>query len=466
MAKVDISKLMKKAEEALNRRNYGLAIFSYSKALSLQPENIDARIKLRATQSRAANESGGGSFVKALVPYLKSIILATLGKKEQAMIACENAITCAPDNISLLKQLATCAEDAEFIEVAAWQRQEIADKHDREDIDNLWALGKLYEDLGRGSEAVSTYERIQEIDPKADVGQEIRNASALMTSDTYADAFAQGSHEIVKDSEEAEHLELVSGTMKTDEQRNKAINYILAHDAKDRPDDHRVYIQLGDIFYNLDDFETGYKEASKYFNKALELNPTDSNVRDKLGDLEIKKVRMDLLALQNRLKANPNDQEAKSAYQQKNRDRVVFEIKEYERRVKEQPLKALFHYKLGELYYQTKNYDGAIGELQLAGKDPKYKITALTILGRSFHAMEQYDMAINQYQNAVKGQELFDKIRDPMYYEAMAFEAKGDAESLKKSLELYTKIYQTEINFKDVKAKVPELQKKIKELVG
>ena len=466
MARVDISKLMKRADEALNRRNYGLAIFNYIQALSLQPENIDARGKLRATQTRAVNEAGKGNLAKGTFLYLKALILNTIGKHEQAMIACEHSLTCGPDSVRVMALLARSAERQELLEVAAWQRQEIADKYEQEDIDNLWELGELYESMGRGADAVRCYETIAEIDPDEDIGPAIRNASALMTSDTFATAVEKGSHEIIKDRDEAEFLELDAGKLKTDEQRGRAIKYLLENEVQARPDDHRIYIRLGDICYDLDDWAKGYVEAKKHYLKAQEMNATDSSVRDKLGDLEIKKIRVDLRELQAKVKATPKDKALRKKYNEQNKARIAFEVKEFQRRVKDQPLKAIFHYRLGELYFQTKNFDGAISELQQAGKDPKFKIAALTTLGRSFHAMEQYDMAIGQFEEAMKGQELFEKIRDPLYFEAQTHEAKGDLESIKIALAKYTQIYQTDINYKDVKAKVPELQKKVKEAGG
>jgi ribosomal protein S21 len=77
---------------------------------------------------------------------------------------------------------------------------------------------------------------------------------------------------------------------------------------------------------------------------------------------------------------------------------------------------------------------------------------------------DQIDLAIQQFQKAREGQELFIKIRDPLYFEAQAQEKKGDRESLQKSLEIYEEIYETDINFRDVKNKMPELQKRLKEM--
>lgn len=467
MAKMDISKLMQRAEEAMNRRNYGLAIFSLINAVSLQPDNIDARMKLRATQTRAATENGT-STLKALLGLIKAKVQTMMGKHEQAIIACENALTANPTHAGLMRLLADNAEQMGFWEAAAWQRKEIADKHAQEDTTNLHKLAVVLDKhLGRGDEALKCYDRIQEINPNIDLDQDIRDLQARMTSDVYAKGVSGGSHSMLHDEEEAEVLEMRQGRMKTDEQRQQVIAYILEHDAKERPDDHRVFIELGDICYDMDDWATGYVEAKKFYTKAGEINSTDSVVDDKLGDLEIKKIRVELMAAKNRCQENPDDAEAKAAYQDLARKRLEYEIAEYERRVKDQPLKDVFHYHLGELYFQAKRYDEAISELQQAAKGPKYKITALTMLGRSFHAMGQFEMAVTQFQRARAGEEIFDKIKESIYFEAVTQEARGDegsnVEAWQEALKLFTLIYETEISFRDVKERLPALQKKIKE---
>lgn len=95
---------------------------------------------------------------------------------------------------------------------------------------------------------------------------------------------------------------------------------------------------------------------------------------------------------------------------------LAFQLEEYERRVKDQPMKADFHNKLGLIYMTYKRYDEAIGELQQASKDLRYKIAALTNIGRCMLAQKNPQMAINQFKRAREGVELFEKYRDPMYY--------------------------------------------------
>ncbi len=462
MAKVKIDSMLKKASDALERRNYDLAVFNYMQALTLQPGHIDARKALRITQNRLVKEKGKNT-VKSLIAMLKAQALKAFKKTEQALIAAENSLTANPDNVGMLTMVADCLEAMEYTEAAAWQRQFIADSADPENTDNLDKLADLYADMGDVNAAIASLEKIKAVDPKSDVDHKIRNMSALLSSGIYAQAAKEGSRAIVKDDEETERLELDSAKLRTDEQRLRAIQYRLDHDVQERPDDYRIWLTMASIAYDMENFEEGYRRAKEYLDKARELNPTDSNVMDKQGDLEVKKKRLQIQQMQQAQKENPNDPDMKEAVRKLRTELLHFERQEYERRVKAQPRKAAFHNKLGHVYMQFKKYDDAIAELQDAAKDPKYKIDAHTTMGRCFLATDQPQMAISQFEKARQGEDLFVKIRDTLYWESQAYAAKGDKESLQKAYEIASQIYENDINYKDIKTRVQALQQKIEE---
>jgi len=65
-----------------------------------------------------------------------------------------------------------------------------------------------------------------------------------------------------------------------------------------------------------------------------------------------------------------------------------------------------------------------------------------------------------------EGQELFAKTRDPLYYEAQALETKGDLESMRQALAIYTRLYQEDIAFRDVRTKMPDLQERVRQMAS
>ena len=454
--KVKIDGLMKKAKDAVGRRNYDLAIFSYIEAIKLQPDNVEVRTALRAIQTKYAKEKGTSSF-GAFKAMAAANVHKMLKKYDDAIIDLENGLTSDPSNLKMLVMLAELCVTAGYTDVAIWQRQSIADNVAPEDTDNLFALADLYKEAGKGQETIGCLERIKEIDPEMDIDAEMREASAQMSSIIFERAAKEGSRAIIKNADEADKLEMDAGRLRTDDQRRKAIDYRLEHDLKDRPKDHAMWLTIGDIAASFDDLEAGYGEAMKYYKKAEELSPANSAIRDHIGDLEMRRFKHRIQSLD--AAAKGGDAAALEQLKKLRKEDLEYQLEEYKRRVKEQPLKADYHYKLGTLFLQFHQYDDAIGELQVASKDPRFKIGALTFLGRCMLAQKNIDMAISQFTRAREGVELFDKYKEPMYYEALAYLTKGTKEGAQKALELFTHLYETDIKFRDVKDRVAEAQK-------
>lgn len=446
--------LLKKADNALQKRNYDLAIYSYQQILADEPGDHDVRLKLRATQTRNVKDNGTKKF-KALIATVKANVFKALKKYDEAIAACEQGITADPNNLKLLLLFCDLCVLAGKTDIAIWQRQSLADTIAAEDVENLFVLVDLYSEAGQIPAAISCLEKIHEIDPEQDVDQQTRELSAQLSSQIFSKAAVEGSRAIQKDAEESDKLELDPSRLRNDEQRRKAINYRKEQDLKERPKDHAIWLTIGDIAANLDDFTAGYDEAKGYYNSALELSPANSAIRDRIGDLEMKRNRLQMQILSQ--KAKSGDEEAKAKLQALRKSDLAFQLAEFERRVKDQPMKADFHNKLGLIYMQYKRFDEAIGELQQAGKDPRFKIPALTNIGRCMIEQNNPQMAINQFKRARDGVELFEKYREPMYYEAVAYQALGDKESLLKAQELFTKLYEVDIKFRDVKDRVEAL---------
>jgi tetratricopeptide (TPR) repeat protein len=177
--------------------------------------------------------------------------------------------------------------------------------------------------------------------------------------------------------------------------------------------------------------------------------------------VEIRNFHRKLQEHKAKAEADPTDKAPREAFHKVRAELVAYETAEFERRIAAQPLKADFRNRLGELYFSAQRYDDAIAQLQAAAKDPKYRLTALTQLGRAFLELGQPDMAITQFRKAREGQELFAKIREPLYYEGVALERKGDEASLREALAVFTKLFEVDINFRDVKSKVTALQAKV-----
>lgn len=458
---VDITKFITKAHNAIERRNYDLAIFNYKQALMFQPENIDAREKLRAAQRRKFSEQGVNpavATIKGIVPIVKSFVFSVIGKHEQAMISCEDALTANPDFKPIMQVLAKSAAELEFYSVSIWQMEEVLRKFDPENIDIMYDLVDWLADAGREREAIEYCETIKKLDPDSDIDTTMRELSAQRTTVIFEKGAKEGARSIVKSTEEARELEIESQIARTDEMRREKVA-ALEKKVEARPDDYKTILRIGDTWYDLEDFEEGYQKAKECYIKAKEIMPSDHNIMVKIGDLEIKKLTMEARRLKAIFDKSEGNAEAKTNYINSYKQLKAFQINEYERRVKDQPLISEYHHMLGKFYFETKQYDNAVAQFQMSCRDPKFYIEAYTYMGRCFAGMEQNDLAIDMYKKAIEGQEVFAKIKDTLYYLACALEDSGE---YKESLEHFTKIFEDDITYKDVKNKVAALREKAK----
>ncbi|MFW5856681.1 MAG: tetratricopeptide repeat protein, partial [Planctomycetota bacterium] len=441
--------------------NYDLAIFNYKQALMFQPENIDAREKLRATQTKKVTQEGGNAFVgllKAFVPLLKAQMLTLFGKNDSAILACEDALSAKPDSVFAMKLIAKNALANEWHELACWQLREVLHKHDPENVDVMYDLVEALEEIEEVQEAIELCEQIRELNPDADIDGRIRELAAGQTATVFATAATKGAHSMVKDEDERRELEIESQIARTDEARDVKIKG-LQKKYDERPDDYRILLRIGDEYYNYDNFAVGYEKAHEAYIKAQELMPSDHNIKVKLGELEIKKLRVHVRELQAKAKEAGTD-EAKKAYIEALKELRRFQIKEYEERVYNQPLRMDYRHNLGKLYQETKQYDKAIAEFQQSCRDPKHAIDAYTSMGQCFVELDQVDVGIDMLHKAMDGQEVFSKIRDTVFNLGDALERNGDkAEALKQ----YSRVFEDDITYKDVRKRVERLRLELRD---
>jgi tetratricopeptide (TPR) repeat protein len=432
---------------------------SYKQALTFQPENIDARQNLRATQVRAATERGDHQVVavaKSLVPVIKAQVLSLIGRNESAILACEEVLTAHPDSHYAMRLLARAAKNLEWYELASWQYQDLLNKHSENDVATMYELIDCYRELDRIDEAIALCDRIREANPNEDVDGLERELAASKTATVYQSGAQKGAHSIVKDEDERRELEVESQIARTDQQRDIKIN-ALHKKLEERPDDYRILMRIADEYYNYEDFQTGYAEGVKALKQAQEIMPSDHNIQAKLGDFEIKRLNREARQAKERVEAG---QAQKQEYVDAVKALRKFQIDEYEDRVRRQPLIQDYHHKLGQLYQETKQYDKAVAEFQQSCRDPKYKVDAYTRMGQSFVAMDEAESGVEMLRKAMEGEEVFAKIKDTVYAYGDALEKLGEEEE---ALKQFSRVFEDDITYKDVRTRTEALRKRIRQ---
>ena len=195
----------------------------------------------------------------------------------------------------------------------------------------------------------------------------------------------------------------------------------------------------------------------------MEVNAHDLFAKEKIGSLKevrleekLKKAQADVEAAKASGQNGAELEQKIESLRQEEAQFLKFRVEEYERRVKAHPTDYELKLKYGNILVQARQFDDAIKEFQKAVKDPKFKILSLNSIGNCFKEKGLYDLAEQQYKEALnsvadKDSELGKEIK---YNLGVVSEKKGNSEG---ALDWYQKIMAVDIGYRDVSARVSAL---------
>ncbi len=451
-----------KAEQALKKRNYDYAIAMYQQGLSIDPDRIEERRKLRAAQTRRVQESGGNTtggkmFALKNAKSLGTIKKFGLQKKfEEQIVEIEKILTIAPQHGPTLMTLAASFEATDRVASALQTYQEVVEI-DPSNWEAWKALGKMYEGQKDLEKAVECWERVKQIRPEdAEAGKAIRDLSAAVmmqrTEARKAASKEDSFRAMLKDEDESEKLQKKAQMIRTADDAQAAIQF-KKDEIESDPENSRLHRELGDLYAKVKQFD----DAESAFRKAAEVNPDDMYVAEKLGTLTEQRISAQVEDAKIALKNSPEDAAAKAKLDQILAEQNVFRLTDYERRVAAHPtdfgLKASF----GRLLYENERWDECIGQYQNARKDPKFATESHWMIGRCFAQKGVQSVAIKELTAAVESitDQDSDRWKNVMYDLAESHVKNDDAA---KALELFEELMSIDISFRDVSKRVDEIR--------
>ncbi len=161
------------------------------------------------------------------------------------------------------------------------------------------------------------------------------------------------------------------------------------------PDDLPRYIELSDLYLQ----DEIYDKAVEILTKALELSKGDADIRERLEEAQVRRMRNELLILRKQLDENANPQ-AEAAFKDLKLKLAAKELDVYQARVERYPSNFGFKYDLAVRFQILGRYKEAIGEFQEAQKDPRFKGRSLLALGQCFQHIKQFNLAMRHYDQA------------------------------------------------------------------
>ncbi|HTF90826.1 MAG TPA: tetratricopeptide repeat protein [Planctomycetota bacterium] len=446
VARVDYSKHLEKADEALRRKNFDFAIEVYQQLLELEPDLGEARRGLRQALRKRFEAKGGGRLMRALsgaVPLATAKTLRKAGRNDACAKSLESYLASNPldEDANLLLGLALDDAGHKKSALAVYEFvAELAPKNS----EALKRAGALMYRGGDHVRALEYYERALKADPRDQEALKARkdlSAEAALTKTNFENV--SHSRDMMANKEETRALERSRRLHLSDEELASERTRLETKYA-DNPTDPDVMLELADIAEKSKDLET----ASSLVDRALSYRKTSFDLICRAGDLRAKLLKK---AIARADKAGQAEEAARLE-----RELIVDEARDYRQRVEAHPSDLALRVQLGKRLLRADDADAALAELQKATADARHEREARALLAQCFEKKGFLDLARKEYERALgDGRELDQRAKEILYNLAGIAIQEGDSAQARS---FYARIYEVDVGFRDVASKMNELR--------
>lgn len=443
---MDFSKHLAKAEEALRRKNFDFAIDLYRQLLDLDPDQEEARSGLRVAARRRFEAKQGSKLLRSLsgaVPLGKARSLIKLNKHAAAAKALEDYLAKSPldeEANLLLGQSLEAAGHKRSAKAVYEFLAEIAPKNP----EGLKRAGAMFAAAGDVPGALGYYERALEADPRDQESLKARKdlaAEAALQSSRLDEV--GHSREALADQAQAQQLERQRKLVLSPEELEAELERLEARYA-DEPGNPDLLLELADIHEKRKDFEAALDMARR----ASDYRKDDEELAARCGKLEVK-------ALKRRLA------QADKAGDRELADRLegqlnALELRDVLARAERRPGDLGLQVELAKLQMRAGEYDAALSALQRAQDDPARARDVAFLKARCFQEKGFADLATSEFERALQGlPSSDDRAKEILYNLGLLAEAAGDSE---RARGLYARVFEVDIGYRDVSAKMEALR--------
>lgn len=462
-----------RAKTVSDTGNYDYAIESYISGLKFEPDAMTQHEALRDVSLRRKVNGGKPAGMRDRPPVSGKTAL-------EKMLAAEYRWAKDPDNAGhaldvMTNAVALSRADAEghLDEVAHWIGQFAIEANTRSKRPSKQAYLRVrdcYAEIGAFDKAVDACIRAVRLDPQnAALLKELRDlqAESTMMQGRYDETDEGDFTKSVRDIDEARKLERSEAIAASEDQQALQIRTLKEEYDAD-PDDIQKLERLVRVLLQTEQGQQE-NEAIKLLQKA-HASTKQYRYKMQIGDVRMKQFKREIRKARAAIDADADDTKAQETFRTLAAGQAKFELEEYTDRVKNYPTDMSLRFQLGRRQLALKMIDEAIASFQEAQADPKHRGAAQLYLGRAFAVKEWWDEAIDTFRLAIEGH---DSGRDQTWlelqYELMnALERKArrekDRAMAEEASKIGSQIAQTNINFKDIRARIESVRGFIDEL--
>lgn len=450
---MDVTNHIAKAEEALRKKNFDYAESLLEQVISLQPDHGGARrLWCQAIRQKAEKKGGGGWLAKlGGSPHKLSAAVSGLAKSSGGKArALEKYLASDPLNADAYLDLGEALIGSGLCDAAVAVFSALGEAEPK--LSQPWKrAAAAHAAKGRAEEALECLEKALKADPKdAEADRMRKNLAADVTLKKGAYETARSSRELVRDVATQARLERETRIHKTAEDlaaEEQEVRAALQANGKDG----RARRRLAELVARREE----WSEAERILKEALAFDDNASELKDRIGDLQLQAVGREIKKLEERLAAedNPNFRDDLELLRQ---DQQKLAAGEYRRRVEERPTDLALWFQLGKTLHEQGQLDDAIAAFQRSIKDPKTRADSLMRLAACFQKKGLLDLAIKQLEMALEeATPASERGKSILYNLGLVAEQAGRPAD---AFTHYSRIYEVDIHYRDVAKKIETLR--------
>ena len=452
----DARALFARGSQALAQDNLDYAITLLNQALEMEPGFFHCRKSLRDAQFRKAGDGGRGFFKKMLSgtsnsPQIMKAKMALGKNPAEAMAIAEQILNGDPENSSAHRIIVDAANALELPHTAVLSYETLA-KHSPKDRDLAIDFAHALANAGDASKGEHNrgekilMDLLRENPNDGELNQALKNLSARKTLNEGgygALEDGEGSYrDILKDKKQAVELEQEKRVQKTEDVAARLIEEYESR-LKTEPNNLKLLRQLAELYTQKNQFDRALELYDRIKNSEM---GGDASLAQAIANTIVRRFDHQITGL-NPFEPGHAEQAAKIQAEKLN-----FQIAECQKRVEKYPTDLAIRFEMGTLYFQAGKIGEAISEFQKAQGNPHKRLAAMSLLAQCFAKRKMFDLAARTLQNAIKEKVVFDdEKKDLIYNLGCVFEAMDKKEE---AVEQFKIIYETDISYRDVAAKV------------
>lgn len=445
-------RLFEHARKVADTGQHDYAIELYIQGLSFDPENIEMHTELRRI-SLTRKATGG----KPLGTF-KAMPLKKTGKdQKQNLLNAETLLAYDPGNLTYMVNMLKAAQKGGFHKTALWIGPQVmrSNLEGKQDTSIFLMLKELYKEIGEyklASEALN-YAAASRPDD-AELQHELRELAAQMTIKGGGYGAGGDFRKSMRDADKQRALQEDEADVRdTDAMAGQIARARQAYEESGHEPGKLMRLveslakteDLGHENEAIELLEQAYKQTNSY------------RFRYNAEEIKLKQMLRFERSLRDQIEEKPDDESLKKALAEQAQERLVAELKHYQRAAKAYPTDLRLKYEVGKRLFESGQYDEAIPVLQQAQNDAKYREEALILLGRAFLEAGFVEEAADTLRGRIESYQIEGdtKAKEMYYWYGRSLEVKGDTAEATKA---YSKIAQWDFGYRDVQNRIRELR--------